>query len=211
MTHSHAVPRTFLSMGVVLSATSCLDWAAALTGRTAPDLAHAAEAVWKNGRAANAPIFLPYVNGIRSPHDMPEARGLMLKLDLETDAAMIGWSVLEGVAFHIAEGFGVQRAAGIDVQHLQFIGGGSRSRLWGEMISTLIGFPIYLPIGREVGASLGAARLGRVASSDGPLFETLCRKPKHEGRIEPNAKLAPLLAERFHRFLDIFSQTRAIL
>jgi xylulokinase len=36
ITHSHAVPGTFLSMGVVLSATSCLDWAAALTGRSAP-------------------------------------------------------------------------------------------------------------------------------------------------------------------------------
>jgi xylulokinase len=211
ITHSHAVPGTFLSMGVVLSATSCLDWAAALTGRNAPDLAHAAEAVWKNGRAIDAPIFLPYVNGIRSPHDMPEARGLMLGLDLKTDAAMIGWAVLEGVAFHIAEGFGAQRAAGIDVEHLQFIGGGSRSRLWGEMISTLIGLPMYLPIGREVGASLGAARFGRVASGDGAIFETLCLKPRHEGRIEPNSKLAPLLAERFHRFRDIFSRTRAIL
>ncbi|MCP4200060.1 MAG: hypothetical protein GY762_23205, partial [Proteobacteria bacterium] len=211
ITHSHAVPDTFLSMGVVLSATSCLDWAAALTGRNAPDLAYAAETVWKNGRAMDAPIFLPYVNGIRSPHDMPEARGLMLGLDLATDAAMIGWSVLEGVAFHIAEGFGVQRAAGINVEHLQFIGGGSRSRLWGEMIATLIGLPMYLPIGREVGASLGAARLGRVASGDGTLFETLCLKPRHEGKIEPNSKLSPMLAERFHRFRDIFSRTRAIL
>ena len=211
ITHSHAVPGTFLSMGVVLSATSCLDWAATLTGRNAADLAHAAEGVWENGRVMDAPIFLPYVNGIRSPHDMPEARGLMSGLDLATDAAMIGWSVLEGVAFHIAEGFGAQRAAGIDVKHLQFIGGGSRSRLWGEMISTLIGLPMFLPIGREVGASLGAARLGRVASGDGAIIKTLCLKPRHEGRIEPNAKLSPLLAERFHRFRDIFSRTRAIL
>lgn len=65
--------------------------------------------------------------------------------------------------------------------------------------------------GRSQAVSLGAARLGRVASGDGAIFETLCLKPRHEGRIEPNSKLAPLLAERFHRFRDIFSRTRAIL
>ncbi len=211
ITHSHAVPGTFLSMGVVLSATSCLDWAATLTGQNAPDLARAANEVFSSGRAMDAPIFLPYVNGIRSPHDMPKARGLMLGLDVGTDATMIGWSVLEGVAFHITESFGAQRAAGIDVKHLQFIGGGSRSRLWGEMISTLTGLPMNLPIGREVGASLGAARLARVASGDGALVETLCLKPGHEGRVEPNAKMAPLLEERFQRFRDVFTRTRAIL
>lgn len=211
ITHPHAVPGTFLSMGVVLSATSCLDWVAELTGRSAADLAGAAEEVWKSGRAETAPIFLPYVNGIRTPHDMPEARGLMMGLDLGTDAAMIGWSVLEGIAFHIVEGFRTQKDAGINIRHLQFIGGGSRSRLWGEMISTLTGLPMGLPVGREVGASLGAARLARVAAGEGDLIETLCRKPTPEHKIEPNQKLAKVLAKRYQRFCEVFSRTAEIL
>ena len=211
ITHSHALPGTFLSMGVVLSATSCLDWAAGLTGTAAPELAQAAEQVWASGRATDAPLFLPYVNGIRTPHDMPSARGLMVGLDLGTDAAMIGWSVLEGVAFHIAEGFRAQREAGIDVRHLQFIGGGARSRLWGEMISTMTGLPMDLPAGREVGASLGAARLGMVAAGDGGLVETLCRKPKAETRIDPEPKLAEFLNGRYQRFRDLFERTATAL
>lgn len=211
ITHSHALPGTFLSMGVVLSATSCLDWAAGLTGRSAPDLAEAADRLQKNGRVEDAPVFLPYVNGIRTPHDMPSARGLMVGLDLGTDAAMIGWAVLEGVAFHVAEGFRAQRDAGIDVGHLQFIGGGARSRLWGEMISTLTGLPMDLPAGREVGASLGAARLGRVAAGDGDLVETLCRKPRAETRIEPDSQLADVLDKRYRRFRDVFERTAEVL
>jgi xylulokinase len=92
---------------------------------------------------------------------MPEVRGLMQGFDLATDAEMIGWSVLEGVAFHIVEGFEAQRGAGIAVRHLQFIGGGSRSRLWGEMIATLTAMPMTMPVGREVGVSLGADGAGR--------------------------------------------------
>ena len=156
-------------------------------------------------------FFLPYVNGIRTPHDMPSARGLMVGLDLGTDAAMIGWSVLEGVAFHIAEGFRAQRDAGINVRHLQFIGGGARSRLWGEMISTLTGLPMDLPAGREVGASLGAARLGMVAAGDGDLAATLCRKPTAEMRIEPDPKLAEFLDGRYRRFRDLFERTAEAL
>lgn len=209
-THPHALPNTYLSMSVVLSATSCLDWAAHLMGRKAADLAHEAENVFTDGRIAEAPVFLPYVNGIRTPHDMPEARGLMLGIDLRTDAAMIGWSVLEGVAFHIVEGYFAQRDAGIEVESLQFIGGGSRSRLWGEMIATLTGIPMDLPRGREVGASLGAAKLARVASGDMEIAD-LCAKPAAEVRILPNPKLQPILQERFAKFKDVFSHIQQLL
>ena len=136
---------------------------------------------------------------------------MILGLDLETDAALLGWSILEGVACHIAEVFAAQQAGGIAARHLQFIGGGSRSRLWGEMIATLIGLPLDLPVRREVGASLGAARLARVAVGDGGLEETLCRKPDVEETILPNARLQPLLEERFRRFRRIFSSTRSLL
>ncbi len=176
-----------------------------------PDLAKAAEEVWHNGQAENAPLFLPYVNGIRSPHDMPQARGLMLGLDLKTNPAMIGWSVLEGVAFHITEAFNAQQAAGIDAKTVQFIGGGSRSHLWGEMLATLIGLPLNLPVGGEVGASLGAARLARVASGKGELSQTLCSKPKIKKSVEPNLKMASLLNDRFGRFRDLFTLTRKML
>ena len=211
ITHGHAAPGTFLSMGVVLAATSCLDWAASLTGRSAADLAQAAETLRANGDPAHAPVFLPYVNGIRTPHDRPQARGLLLGLGLSTDVGAIAWSVLEGVAFHVAEGFATQRARGIGVTHVQFIGGGARSRLWGEMIASLIDVPLDLPVGREVGASMGAARLAMVAAGRGSAGEILCRKPPAETRVEPDAALAALLGERYARFEAVQARTLDLL
>jgi len=180
------------------------------TGKSVADLVCAAEQSYNDNQVMNAPIFLPYVNGIRTPHDMPEARGLMIGIDLKTDAGLICWSILEGVAFHIVEGFYAQRDAGIEVNSLQFIGGGSRSKLWGEMIATLTGITMDLPYGREVGASLGAAKLAKVASGDMEI-SGLCVKPPREFEISPNPGLRPILEERFARFKDVFSHTKHLL
>ena len=45
LTSAHAAPDTFLSMGVVMSATAALDWTARLSGTTAATLAGEAEAM----------------------------------------------------------------------------------------------------------------------------------------------------------------------
>lgn len=211
LTYPHAVPGTFLSQGVVLSATDCLDWAAALIGRTAPELAGLAEQFSKEGPIGAAPIFLPYVKGIRTPHDMPQARGVMIGLDLKTGPETIGWAILEGVAFHITEAIDAQRAAGLAIEHAMLVGGGAKSRLWGEMIASLVDQPLDLPVGREVAASIGAARLAKVACGDGDLMETLCRKTIPEDRVLPRPELAAILLGRFDTFRDVFSRMKDIL
>jgi xylulokinase len=209
-THPHAIPGTYLSMSVVLSATSCLDWAAGLMGKKAHELAAEAATVRTAAGIEDAPVFLPYVNGIRTPHDMPEARGIMAGLDLRADQATIGWSVLEGIAFHIVEAFLAQRDAGIEAGYMQFIGGGSRSRLWGEMIASLAGIALHLPKGREVGASMGAARFAMVASGD-MAWSDLCLKPPAEDTIEPDKELGIVLARRFDRYRHIYSLMKSVI
>lgn len=204
ITHPHVIPETYLSMSVVLSATSCLDWAAGLMGMKAHELATRTADLIIDKHLLHAPVFLPYVNGIRTPHDMPEARGVMTGLDLRTDSQVLGWAVLEGIAFHIVEGILTQRNKGIEIEYLQFIGGGSRSRLWGEMIASMIDIPLHLPVGREVGASMGAARLAMVASGSRTVSD-LCIKPPSEDVIEPNDRLKLILEQRFGAFQEIFS------
>lgn len=211
MTHQHAMPGTFLSMGVVLSATSCLDWAADLTGRGAAELAGLARLVADENRIDRAPIFLPYLNGLRSPHDLPQARGLIMGLDLSTDHAAIGWSVLEGIAFHFHDVLLAQQAAGIEVGEVLLVGGGARSRLWAEMIATLIDRPLALPVGREVSAAIGATRLARVAAGEGTAETVLAKRPKIEGVVDPVPALAQPLSDRFAQFEDAFTRIKPLL
>jgi xylulokinase len=209
-THPHIMPASWVSMSVVLSATDTLDWAARLLRRTVPELVEGAERVVKGGLIGEAPLLLPYLNGIRTPHDRAAARGMLVGLDLSTDLDGLCWSLLEGIGFHIAEGIIAQFENGIVSTRLQGVGGGSRSRLWIEIIATLLNRPIDLPYSREVGASLGAARLARVAANAAPL-SSLCEKPAVEILIEPAAGLAPILTERFARYKETYHQVAPLL
>lgn len=205
ITHAHALPGTFLSMGVVLSATSTLDWACRLLKTTPAEFVALASSVRASARIDDAPLFLPYLSGLRTPHDRPQARGLFQGLSLDTDPALLAWSVLEGIAFHVLEAVDCQRGSGIEVDTVQFVGGGSRSRLWGEMLASLLDLPLHCPKGGEVGAALGAARLAMVATGLGNAEGILCRKPETRETIEPVVPLADALRPRFTKFLDLQS------
>ena len=70
----HALPGRWHLMSVMLSAASCLDWAATLTGLgTVPALIAAAEAANDD---ADPVWFLPYLSGERTPHNNPQAKGV---------------------------------------------------------------------------------------------------------------------------------------
>lgn len=70
----HALPNTWHSMSVILSAASCLDWVAKLTGQA--DVGVMLEDVQANADVDSKVIFLPYLSGERTPHNDPNAKGV---------------------------------------------------------------------------------------------------------------------------------------
>jgi xylulokinase len=198
LTSAHAAPETFLSMGVVMSATASLDWSARITGTDARTLAAEAEGFAAGGRLADAPVFLPTLTGIRTPLNRPDALGAMAGLHPETTRAMLGYATMEGVAFQFADCIAAQEAAGVHAANVASVGGGTRSRLWVSLIATRLGRDIALPPGAHVAATLGAARLGAVAA--GAPVSTLGLRPPAERVVPPDEALAPVLAERYERY-----------
>ncbi|GHK55801.1 hypothetical protein KPZU09_55370 [Klebsiella pneumoniae] len=72
----HALPGRWHLMSVMLSAASCLDWAAKLTGlASVPALIAAAQTA---DESAGPVWFLPYLSGERTPHNNPQAKGVFL-------------------------------------------------------------------------------------------------------------------------------------
>lgn len=71
----HALPQRWHLMSVMLSAASCLDWAAKLTGlNNVPALIAAAQ---QADESAEPVWFLPYLSGERTPHNN-RAKGFSL-------------------------------------------------------------------------------------------------------------------------------------
>jgi xylulokinase len=199
----HALPGMWHQMSVHLSAASCIDWVARITGAAgAADLFARAEAA---GPASGPEIFLPYLSGERTPHNDPEVRGAFLRLDNDTDAGRLSQAVLEGVAFALADGLDVLREAGTTVERLAVIGGGARSRYWGQVIAAAMEVELVYLQGGEVGPALGAARLAQLGVDGGGPAE-ICVAPPVSHTIVPDPALVSALAEKKAAFRQAYSR-----
>jgi xylulokinase len=108
-------------------------------------------------------IFLPYMMGERSPHPDPDCRGVFFGLSAMHGRPHLIRSVLEGVAFSQLECVEVFREMGVPVDDMVITGGGSKSRLWSQMLADLYGCPVS-GMQSDEGAALGAALLGAVGA-----------------------------------------------
>lgn len=202
----HALPVMWHQMSVHLSAASCIDWAARLTGRDVPGFFAAAESA---GPASGPELFLPYLSGERTPHNDPHVRGAFLGLGHESDPARLAAAVLEGVAFAHADGIAALRDAGTRVDALSVIGGGSRSTYWGRIIAAALDVRLDYLDGGDVGPALGAARLAQIAVTGAAISDVCIRPPLLES-IEPDPALAARLAPKLQKFRAAYPALKSI-
>lgn len=157
----HAVPDAWHAMGVMLSAAGSLRW---LRDTVAPDEDYgplvAAAASWEAGTAGLT--FLPYLSGERTPHADPDARGSFTGLSLRHDRGALVRAVLEGVAYGLRDSLELLRDLGVEPRSARASGGGARSKLWLQIIASVLGIPLERTAVEE-GAAYGAALLGGVA------------------------------------------------
>lgn len=107
-------------------------------------------------------LFLPYLDGERSPIWDPSARGVWFGLSSRHTTGHLIRSVLEGVGFALKSVFEVMRShASID--ELRLIGGGFRSQLWRRMIADILEVPLHtVRVPAEDATALGAALVAAV-------------------------------------------------
>jgi xylulokinase len=201
----HCLPNRWHQMAVMLSAASVLDWVAQLTGQT--DLPRLVESAQARGVEHQSPLFLPYLSGERTPHNDPHARGVFFGIRPDTTAADLAGAVLEGVALAFADGLDVLIEKGGTVDDITVTGGGARLPYWGELLAAALNRPMTYRLGGEVGAALGAARLGRLALGK-ERAEEVCLAPPIERVVQPDARLAALLSRRRRTFVRLYQDLK---
>ena len=204
-TFCHCLPGRWHQMSVILSAASCLAWLARVLGADEATLLSDAES--EPPAPGQAPIFLPYLSGERTPHDDPHAQGVFFGLTHATTRAALTRAVLEGVAFAFADGQAGLLDAGASLDDVAVIGGGARSRLWGRILASALGRPLAYRAGAELGAAFGAARLARLCVTDEPP-ERVCRPGPVEAVVEPDPALVARSLERLPRYRRLYRRLR---
>jgi xylulokinase len=198
---AHAIPGRWFQMAGMLNGASALSAMLATLGED--DIDAILARVEAGYRGPSRLLFLPYLSGERTPHNNPDARGVLFGIDPRTDKADIVQAVLEGVAFTIRDAAACLAAADSACPAPGFIGGGARSRLWARIIADATGLTLRRYRGGDFGPALGAARLAIIAATGATLAE-VCFPPPVAEEIAPDPALFEAYAPRYARFRELY-------
>jgi len=142
----------WLPLVCTMNATNVVTQTVTTLGKTVGDI-EAAMAATQPG--ANGLVFLPFLNGERTP-DLPNARGTLNGISPNnfTPENLIR-AAIEGVSFGILNGLDLIQG-GVPVDRMLVIGGGSRSAAWRQLLADASGATVEVPLEDEAGC-LGAA------------------------------------------------------
>lgn len=167
----HLVPGQYLLNGCMASSGSLVKWFARSF------FAQQIAAYEKEGRnfyveldkmaEAIAPgsdgiITLPYFVGEKTPIMDAKARGVFFGLSLHHRAEHMYRSVLEAVGYGFYHHITVFREMGLNPSRYYMSNGGSKSKLWRQIVTDVVGSPVEY-ITKHPGSSLGAAFIAGIA------------------------------------------------
>ena len=158
----HAVDGAWHWMGCMLSAGGSLEW---YRNAIAPDATY--EALIDEAMTAPAGCeglcFLPYLSGERCPHDDPRARGAFIGLTTRHGRSHMTRSVLEGIAFGLADMLQLIRDTGQSVDTVRLAGGAARSDAWRQLLADVFDATVEA-VNEPDATAYGAALLAMVGA-----------------------------------------------
>lgn len=206
----HAVPGGYHLMGVTLSAGGSMRWWRQVLGcgQEYSDL---------DKLAAGAPagseglLFLPYLNGERTPHLDPFARGAFLGLSTRHGASHLTRALMEGVAYSLKDCLDIVTGLGIAAHQIRATGGGARSPLWRQLQADVYGRPVYQTAVDE-GPAFGAALLAGVAASWFVDVQEACTMIRlHPEIAEPDPRSVQIYQRYHDLYREIYPLTAATM
>lgn len=199
---AHALPKRWHQMAVILSAASAFSWVTRLTGSASEAaLSERIDAMTSQQRM-RAPLFLPYLQGERTPHNNPHARGAFIGLSSSHVASDLGYAVLQGVTLALMDCWQAMGQSQRPDSHLALVGGGSRNNPWAQLVASALGCPIERPDGAQAAAAIGAARLAWLAA--GGDEGEVCNSLPADRTFNPCLEQAEVLQEKLLRFRGLY-------
>ncbi len=195
---NHVLPGQSYYMGCMLSAAASLDWFKNKMAKDMPwDVLN--RGIDETAVGAGGMLFLPYLNGERTPHRNANARGVLYGFSTMSDERHIFRAVMEGITYGLRDSFELILGK-TPVKRVLVVGGGAKSRTWCKMLASNINMPVSLPMVDEGGA-YGAAML--CAISCGAETDDVKGWIKVREQVEPDSDEA-------EKYSKVYSQFRAL-
>ena len=207
----HCLPNKWHLMSVMLSASNCLDWICSITGQTIDQALKNAESFSLNlNNISNAPYFLPYLSGERTPHNDPHVRGSFHYLKTTTNQAALHYAVLEGISFGILDGVNSIKSVNKNFNDIFIVGGGARSSFWIRLLSTILNRKLSVCEQSEFGAALGVARLAMFIDEDFSKKNNIIKEINIKKSFKPDSDKINIFQNRYTVWKNIYSSNKKI-
>ncbi len=179
-TFCHAVNGKWHMMGVNLTSGGALQW-------WVDNILQGLEGIPENKRydaatkeaekivaGSNGLVFLPYLNGERTPHADPDARGSFVGLNTTHTRGHLTRSVMEGITMALRDSLEIIDSLGVPIKQIRASGGGSKNPLWRQMQADVFGKKITT-LEVEQGPAFGVALLAAVGDGAYKNIESACK------------------------------------
>lgn len=182
---AHPLHSGLIEVAPILSAGGAAAWARDTLGLP---LVEAERLAVEADAAPGGALFLPYLNGERSPFVDLDLRAGFANVSASDGAGALYYAALEGVAFAIAANVRAMGAAG----SVYLVGGGAQSAAWPQIFADVLEREVTVPAHPVLAASLGAYRIAARALgfTPGAAAQGRTYRPRAEraGRIARQAR-----------------------
>ncbi len=219
---AHMVPNMFAPCGTMQAAGGSYQWLqrqvcwsegheAVETGEDVYEIMNrrAAESI----PGAHGLLFLPYLQGERSPHWNPKARGGFVGLQVTHTRADLIRATLEGISMNLRTILQSFLDANARIDEVILIGGGAKGALWRQILADVFGRPTLRPRLLDEATSLGAAIAGGVGVGLFKDFSIVKQCVEIVNRQVPNPeaqevydRLYPIFLSSYNALVPIFDQ-----
>ncbi|MFK8112711.1 MAG: xylulokinase [Rubripirellula sp.] len=217
-TFCHAVNGKWHMMGVNLTSGGSLQWwvdqvLQGLSGFSAKKRYEVATAeAAKIAAGSDSLLFLPYLNGERTPHADPNARGSFVGMNLTHTRGHMTRSVMEGITFALRDSLEIIDSLGVPVREIRASGGGSKNPLWRQMQADVFGHKITT-LKVEQGPAYGVALLAAVGDGAYRSVESACKAtievadhtPPSKNAVKNYNHLFPIYQDLYGQLKDSMS------
>ena len=149
-------------------------------------------------------LYLPYLNGERTPHLDPDARGVFFGLSAMHTRQHMLRAVMEGVTYSQRDSVEVLRGMGVNISEMLACGGGGSSPLWRQMLADTFNCPVKTVVSKE-GPALGVAILAGVGTGIYKSVEEGCKAViKLNPAQDPIAENVPQYEKYYEMYTKIY-------
>ena len=206
------LPHLWVSIGAMSTGGASVKWFCDDLLHCSPDqmTAWAEEAEAGSGGT----VFLPYLQGERTPWWDPKARAVFYGVTLGTHREHMCRSVFEGVAFAWRQIISLlEQEYGFRAEELTTVGGGSANRLWNQIKASVLSLPVRVVDFAET-ASLGAALAAGIGTgilSDGEDARSAAERLLRSEVVDPVPAWVDTYEEVFALYDSLYPTLRELM